>query len=106
MAPIIRRSTSTTRAAPLTTIPRSGAHSEQELIEALKVQLFLEFEINHGAELRELKGVWEPPVDTTRVASEVLHPVIERAIKQSCAWCRTDHKRTTRAAVLHHLHHP
>ena len=75
------------------TVQRSGAHNEQQLIDTLKVQFTLEFEINHGSALRDSQGVWERPVDTMRVASEVFHPAIERAVKQSCAWSRTGHKR-------------
>ena len=84
----------TSRSRPRITVQRSGARDEQELIETLKVQFTLEFEINHGRALREHADVWERPVDTARVAREVFHPAIERAVKQSCAWCRTGgHKR-------------
>ena len=83
----------TNRSQPRITVQRSAAHNEQQLIDTLKVQCTMEFEINHGCAMRDRKGVWEHPVDTWRVVSEVFHPAIERAIKQSCAWSRTAHKR-------------
>ena len=83
----------TKRSQPRITVQRSAAHNEQQLIDTLKVQCTMEFEINHGCAMRDRKGVWEHPVDTWRVVSEVFHPAIERAVKQSCAWCRTGHKR-------------